>query len=212
MPRWHFNTAAHVMRLNLTNNWGGIRAHTHSRNGKSDGSRAVNLGQGFDSGSASSEWNSSLYVMMRVAWEEAWHLNSLISTLGRYPKWRSKSQSDQWGIGLGDPFLTTFLCSSIICKSFCTFLLAALLLIAIKDRLWKLEIILEPYETLFVRRKKRIWIIGSLYGLAAHDVFVTHCPWKTGLVYFTLCKTSDVLTEMYSFFFFLEIILFSKQM
>ena len=55
---------------------------------------------------------------------------------------------------------------------------------------------------LFVRRKKRIWIIGSLYGLAAHDVFVTHCPWKTGLVYFTLCKTSDVLTEMYSFFFF----------
>ena len=66
------------------------------------------------------------------------------------------------------------------------------------------------------QEEKKILIIGSLYGLAAHDVFVTLCPWKTGLVYFTMCKTNDVSTEMFFLFFLFfwkcVIILFSKQM
>lgn len=96
------------------------------------------------------KWKSSLYMVMRAVWEEAWHLNSPITTLARNPKQRSKSQS------AGRELDWIPICFGSIFESSCTLLLVALLLRAIKGRWWKLWILLEPYVRWSASESKKI--------------------------------------------------------
>lgn len=113
----------------------------------------------FDTRPAPSEWHSTLYVVMRNVWEEAWHLNSLISTLGRYPKQRSKSQSvnpgRNWPLRPPSNQIPIFQLYLLI------YLYVLVGSTSVNREQREVYIRFEPYVRWSVSRKRNLWIINS---------------------------------------------------